>query len=75
MFGKGNLTVKKGKKLKIFYGTQTGVCPPTFVLFVNDTSLMTDNYLRYLENTLRKSVDFTGTPIRMTLKCKKEEDL
>lgn len=66
---------KKGKKLKIFYGTQTGICPPTFVLFVNDTSLMTDNYLRYLENTLRKSVDFTGTPIRFTTKSKREEDL
>ena len=66
---------KKGKKLKIFYGTQTGTCPPTFVLFVNDTSLMTDNYLRYLENTLRKSVDFTGTPIRFTTKSKREEDL
>jgi len=66
---------KKGKKLKIFYGTQTGTCPPTFVLFVNDTSLMTDNYLRYLENTLRRSVDFTGTPIRFTTKSKREEDL
>jgi len=66
---------KKGKKLKIFYGTQTGVCPPTFVLFINDTSLMTDNYLRYLENTIRKSIDFTGTPIRITVKSKREEDL
>ncbi len=66
---------KKGKKLRIFYGTQTGTCPPTFVLFVNDTSLVTDNYLRYLENTLRKSVDFTGTPIRFTTKSKREEDL
>lgn len=66
---------KKGKKLRIFYGTQSGVCPPSFVLFVNDTSLMTDNYLRYLENTIRKSIDFTGTPIRLTLKSKREEDL
>lgn len=66
---------KKGKKLRIFYGTQTGVCPPTFVLFVNDNTIMTDNYLRYLENTIRKSVDFTGTPIRITTKCKREEDL
>ncbi len=66
---------KKGKKLRIFYATQSGVCPPSFVLFVNDTSLMTNNYLRYLENTLRKSIDFTGTPIRLTLKSKREEDL
>ena len=66
---------KKGKKLKIFYGTQTGVCPPSFVLFVNDTSLITDNYTRYLENTIRKSIDFTGTPIKITVKSKREEDL
>ena len=66
---------KKGKKLRIFYGTQTGSCPPTFVLFVNDTTLMSDNYLRYLENTIRKSIDFTGTPIRITTKSKKEENL
>lgn len=66
---------KKGKKLKIFYATQTGVCPPSFVLFVNDTSLVTDNYLRYLENTVRKSIDFTGTPIKFTARSKREEDL
>lgn len=66
---------KNGKKLRIFYGTQTGVCPPTFVLFVNDTTLMTDNYLRYIENSIRKSIDFTGTSIRITLKSKREEDL
>lgn len=66
---------KNGKKLKIFYATQTGECPPTFVLFVNDSTLITDNYLRYLENTIRKSVDFSGTPIRITTKSKREEDL
>lgn len=66
---------KKGKKLRIFYATQSGVCPPRFVLFVNDSSLMTDNYLRYLENTIRKSIDFTGTPIRFEVKAKREEDL
>ncbi len=67
--------IKKGKKLRIFYATQSGVCPPSFVLFVNDTSLVTDNYLRYLENTIRKSIDFTGTPIKLTVKSKREEDL
>ncbi len=67
--------IKKGKKLKIFYATQGGVKPPTFILFVNDTSLMTDNYSRYLENTIRKAFDFTGTPIILKLKSKKEEDL
>ncbi len=68
-------TYKKNKKLKIFYATQSGVTPPTIVLFVNDTTLMADNYLRYLENSIRKAFDFEGTPIRITMKCKKEEDI
>ncbi len=68
-------TYKKNKQLRIFYATQTGAVPPTFVLFVNDVTLMTDNYLKYLENNIRKAFDFTGTPIRITMKCKKEEDL
>jgi len=63
------------KKLRIFYATQTGVVPPTFVLFVNDTKLINDNYLRYLENSIRKAFNFEGTPIRIALKAKKEEDL
>lgn len=66
---------KKGKKLRVFYATQSGVVPPTFVLFVNDINLMENNYLRYLENNIRKAFDFEGTPIRITLKCKKEEDI
>lgn len=66
---------KGNKKLRIFYATQTGVTPPTFVLFVNDTKLINDNYLRYLENTIRKAFNFEGTPIRITLKAKKEEDI
>ena len=68
-------TYKKNKKLRVFYATQSGVTPPTFVLFVNDINLMTDNYLRYLENNIRKAFDFEGTPIRITMKCKKEEDI
>lgn len=66
---------KKGKKLRVFYATQSSVVPPTFVLFVNDINLMENNYLRYLENNIRKAFNFEGTPIRITLKCKKEEDL
>ena len=66
---------KNNKRLKIFYATQSGTNPPTFVLFVNDINLMTDNYLRYLENNLRKAFDFTGTPIHIKLKCKKDYDL
>ena len=68
-------TYKKGKKLRIFYATQTGIKPPIFTLFVNDTKLMENNYLRYLENNIRKAFDFSGTPIQIKMKCKKEEDL
>ena len=64
---------KRGKKLKIFYATQADCVPPTFILFVNNTELMDDNYLRYLENNIRKVFDFTGTPIRIKLKSKKED--
>lgn len=70
-----NPPFKNGKKLKIFYATQADCVPPTFILFVNDTNLMTDNYLRYLENNIRKAIDFSGTPIRLKLKSKKEEDI
>ncbi len=66
---------KKGKKLRIFYATQTGTKPPIFTLFVNDTKLMENNYLRYLENNIRKAFDFSGTPIQIKMKCKNEEDL
>jgi GTP-binding protein len=54
----------KGKKLKIYYMTQIGIKPPTFVIFVNDTQLFHYSYERYLENQLRKNFGFEGTPIR-----------
>jgi len=60
----------RGRRLKVYYMTQTGVKPPTFVLFVNDKELMHYSYLRYLENGLRKSFGFEGTPIRLILKEK-----
>ena len=63
-----------GRKLKIYYGTQTSVCPPTFSLFINAEELMHFSYQRYLENCLRKSFGFEGTPIRFLLREKKKED-
>lgn len=54
----------KGKRLKIYYGTQSDVKPPTFVIFVNNMELFHYSYERYLENQLRKSFGFEGTPIR-----------
>ena len=63
-----------GRKLKIYYGTQSGTCPPTFSLFINAEELMHFSYQRYLENCLRKAFGFEGTPIRFVLREKKKED-
>jgi GTPase len=58
----------KGKRLKLFYATQTATNPPTFVFFVNNPELMHFTYQRYLENSLRKAFGFVGTSIRFSLK-------
>ncbi len=63
-----------GKKLKIFFVTQVAVQPPTFVLKVNDPTLMHFSYKRYLENAMRKSFDFSGTPIRLHIRANNEEN-
>ncbi|MBR5779478.1 MAG: ribosome biogenesis GTPase Der [Clostridia bacterium] len=62
----------KGRRLKIYYMTQTGVTPPTFVLFCNDSELFHFSYQRYIENCLREAFDFSGTPIRFVIKQKGE---
>lgn len=61
----------KGKRLKIFYMTQVSVKPPTFVVFVNDLELAHFSYMRYLENQIRKNFDFSGTPIRLVPRMRK----
>ena len=66
--------VQGGKRLKIYYATQSGIQPPTFVLFVNEEKLMFFAYERYLENYFRKSFMLEGTPIRFILREKKKED-
>ena len=63
----------KGKRLKVYYMTQTGVRPPRFVLFVNNAELMHYSYERYLKNTLRSNFGFEGTPIWFTIREKGEE--
>lgn len=60
----------KGKRLKIYYGTQTGIKPPTFVLFVNDADLAHYSYTRYLENKIRAAFGFKGTPIKFIIREK-----
>lgn len=66
---------KNGKRLKIYYVTEVSSNPPTFVIFVNDDTLMHFSYRRYLENALRRSFDFEGTPIRLIIRNKNEKDL
>lgn len=63
-----------GRRLKIYYATQQGVCPPTFVFFVNDEDLMHFAYQRYLENQFRKTFGFEGTPIRFILREKNQKE-
>ena len=55
----------KGKRLKLYYMTQIGVKPPSFVIFMNDVELMHYSYSRYIENTLRRTFNFEGVPIRL----------
>ncbi len=57
-----------GGKAKVFYATQVNTKPPTFVLFVNDENVMHFSYQRYLQNRLRESFDFEGTPIKIILR-------
>ena len=60
----------KGKRLKIYYMTQNAVAPPTFVLFCNSVELFHFSYQRYIENCLRETFGFEGTPIKMIIKQK-----
>ena len=62
----------KGKRLKILYSTQVGIKPPTFIFFVNDPKIMHFSYRRYLENKIRDSFGFQGTPIRLVVRKKSE---
>ena len=63
----------KGKRLKIFYITQVGIKPPTFVLFVNDKNLMHYSYTRYIENKIREAFGFKGTPLKFYVRERKEK--
>lgn len=60
-----------GKRLRVYYATQVAVQPPTFVVFVNEPELMHFSYARFLENQIRKSFDFTGTPIHLIKRARK----
>ena len=64
----------KGRRLKIYYMTQVAVKPPTFVVFVNDKSLMHFSYVRYLENRVRDSFGFKGTALHFIIRERKEKE-
>lgn len=63
----------KGKRLKIFYGTQVAVNPPKFLIFVNDSSIVHFSYQRYLENKIREAFEYKGTPIVMEFRNRSEK--
>ena len=63
----------KGKRLKLYYITQVSVKPPTFVIFVNDKELMHFSYTRYIENKIRESFGFSGTPLKFIIRERKEK--
>lgn len=63
----------KGKRLRIYYMTQVSVKPPTFVMFINDKNLMHFSYTRYIENQIRNTFGFRGTPIRFIARERKEQ--
>ena len=65
----------KGKLLRIYYMTQVAVKPPTFVLFVNDKELMHFSYTRYIENQIRKTFGFQGTPLRFLVREKSRKEI
>jgi GTP-binding protein len=64
----------KGRRLKIYYMTQTGTKPPVFVLFVNDSELFHFSYQRYIENRLRETFGFEGTPMQFVIKNRSQKE-
>ena len=64
----------KGRRLKLYYITQVAVKPPTFVIFVNDKELMHFSYTRYIENQIRQTFGFRGTPLRFIIRERNEKE-
>ncbi|MBR1646647.1 MAG: ribosome biogenesis GTPase Der [Selenomonadaceae bacterium] len=65
---------KKGKSAKIFFVTQADICPPRFIIFVNEPELMHFSYLRFIENRLRESFGFEGTPLKFIVRKHKQKE-
>ena len=65
----------KGRRLRIYYGTQASTKPPTFVIFVNSKQLFHFSYQRYIINQLRKEFGLEGTPVRLIIREKSEKEM
>ncbi len=65
----------KGKRLRIYYGTQASTNPPTFIIFVNNKDLFHFSYQRYIINCFRNNFGFVGTPVRLIIREKSEKDI
>ncbi|MBQ6296969.1 MAG: ribosome biogenesis GTPase Der [Selenomonadaceae bacterium] len=65
---------KKGKSAKIFFVTQADICPPKFIIFVNEPELLHFSYLRFIENRLRESFGFEGTPLKFIVRKHNQKD-
>lgn len=63
----------KGRRLKLYYGTQVSTAPPTFVIFANSKELFHYSYLRFIENQIRENFGFEGTPIKLIVREKGEK--
>jgi len=73
-YDKSPPSVKAGRRLRIYYATQADVAPPMFAIFVNDPEMVHFSYKRYLENQIRESYPFTGTPIRIVFRPRRQQD-
>ena len=65
----------KGRRLRLYYGTQASTAPPTFILFANSKELFHYSYLRYIENQIRDNFGFNGTPINFIIREKNEKKM
>ena len=70
----GHTVVDGKRRLRMHYVTQTGINPPMFTFFVNHSDLVNDTYQRYVENRMRSTFDFAGTPIRLFFRKKEQKD-
>ena len=68
-YSQGHPPSRQGRPLRLYYGSQVAISPPTFVIFVNDIELVHFSYERYLENQFRAYFPFTGTPIHFVFRA------